>query len=496
MFIAVALTWFAASRVQSPSEATASAAAPEPAVVTHPVQRRALAATVALRGTVVAPDTIEVMPVASARGRMIVTRISVTRGDVVHEGALLAEISGRPLLLAQGSLPAWRDLRSLMEGQDVAQLNAALVRLGFLDPADAGDSFSGATSDAITAWYQKAGYTPPQTVEDLEGVIARADDAVLALADSLRSTRRALQEAQRGPSELDLATTQISLDNAKRDVSDLAEQLATLKAGPTEEVAAERALDAAHRAQEEAIMLTKRKHSDAEAALHLAELALEELLRPAATGDIVDEISSLKRSLVAAESEAMNVRKTEGVMLPAAEIIFVPQAAMTVLEVDVEIGDELEGSIATLSPGHLVVEVFVPSTQQHDLSAGSFGVAMLEDGLGTTIEVVVAEGSGDIVEDPATGTPSRRLFLVPVDPIVAEALSLSVITQFETTRVEDELVVPVSSIYSDANGATFVLNATGGDLVPVAVEILLVADGWVAVKSEALDEQSTVVVSQ
>ena len=52
------------------------------------MQRRALAATVVLRGTVVAPDTIEVMPVASARGRPSLPR----SGRFVFEGSAVVGV--------------------------------------------------------------------------------------------------------------------------------------------------------------------------------------------------------------------------------------------------------------------------------------------------------------------------------------------------------------------------------------------------------------------
>jgi hypothetical protein len=60
-------------------------------------------------------------------------------GQVIRQGEVLYWVDGKPVLLLQGAVPAYRGLSWGLEGADVRQLNAALVALGYatkdqLDP--------------------------------------------------------------------------------------------------------------------------------------------------------------------------------------------------------------------------------------------------------------------------------------------------------------------------------------------------------------------------
>jgi hypothetical protein len=52
-------------------------------------------------------------------------------GQVVSQGQVLYQISGSPVVLLSGSIPAYRTLSSGLTGEDVAELNADLVALGY-----------------------------------------------------------------------------------------------------------------------------------------------------------------------------------------------------------------------------------------------------------------------------------------------------------------------------------------------------------------------------
>lgn len=81
-------------------------------------------------------------------------------GRIVRRGQPLYAIDGEPTLLLYGSTPAWRAFRAGMSpGTDVAELNANLQALGYGAPS--GDSFTAATSAAISALQQAHGL--PQT---------------------------------------------------------------------------------------------------------------------------------------------------------------------------------------------------------------------------------------------------------------------------------------------------------------------------------------------
>jgi hypothetical protein len=73
-------------------------------------------------------------------------------GRVVAPGQVLYRVSGNPVLLLRGTVPAYRALEKGLTGDDVQQLNAALVALGYaasdeLDPTS--DTFSSATRTAV-----------------------------------------------------------------------------------------------------------------------------------------------------------------------------------------------------------------------------------------------------------------------------------------------------------------------------------------------------------
>jgi hypothetical protein len=78
-------------------------------------------------------------------------------GHVVHQGEVLYELDGAPVVLLRGSTPAYRSLArgaeaSSVRGRDVRQLNADLVALGYadhlgLDPTS--DRFLWATKAAV-----------------------------------------------------------------------------------------------------------------------------------------------------------------------------------------------------------------------------------------------------------------------------------------------------------------------------------------------------------
>ncbi len=75
-------------------------------------------------------------------------------GRVVRQGEVLYRVSGSPVVLLYGKVPAYRDLSEGLTGPDVAELNAGLVRLGYATSAAVGpgpdrDYFSGETAYAL-----------------------------------------------------------------------------------------------------------------------------------------------------------------------------------------------------------------------------------------------------------------------------------------------------------------------------------------------------------
>ena len=75
-------------------------------------------------------------------------------GQVVRQGQVLYQVSGSPVVLLYGQVPAWRDLSEGTTGPDVAELNTDLVQLGYatgtlLGPRSGWDYFSAETAYAL-----------------------------------------------------------------------------------------------------------------------------------------------------------------------------------------------------------------------------------------------------------------------------------------------------------------------------------------------------------
>lgn len=71
--------------------------------------------------------------------------------DVIEFGRAIAEVDGQPIVLLHGARPAWRPLTAGDKGEDVRQLQAALVEMGFADPVKvpADGTWTPATTAAV-----------------------------------------------------------------------------------------------------------------------------------------------------------------------------------------------------------------------------------------------------------------------------------------------------------------------------------------------------------
>jgi HlyD family secretion protein len=187
--------------VKSPAQVAAEAAAPAPSVLSAVVERRVLRDTVVLRGTVASERSVEATPSASREGgELVVTGVRVRQGQAVSAGQALVEVSGRPLIALPGPTPAYRDLLPGARGKDVAQLQAALRRVGH-DPDDQDAVFGPGTKRALAALYADLGYEAATTGEEDARAVEAARRAVrqaeLALAQA-----RAGQPASGGTPEV------------------------------------------------------------------------------------------------------------------------------------------------------------------------------------------------------------------------------------------------------------------------------------------------------
>ena len=178
--VAVALAALAALLIGIATNAGSSRGASNPPKTSGvtTVQRRDLVATDTESGTLSYADP-----------QTIFNRLTGTItwlpsiGRVVKPGGTLYKVSGQPVILMDGAVPAYRDLSDgVTDGPDVKELKQNLVALGF-DPSHQitiNDTFDAATTTAVEAW--QASLAETQT-----GVVSLGD--VVFLPGSQRITQ-------------------------------------------------------------------------------------------------------------------------------------------------------------------------------------------------------------------------------------------------------------------------------------------------------------------
>jgi peptidoglycan hydrolase-like protein with peptidoglycan-binding domain len=272
--VAGSVAWGVGARVQSPEQAAARAAEPEASWITVPVERRVLSSTVVVRGDVLPEVSVVAGVPSSVEGAGVVTGLGPAVGEPVVEGSRLLLVSGRPVFVLEGVVPVYRSLGPGMSGEDVAQLQAALVRLGFSPDSDG--TFRTATMSAVQAWYSASGVEPiwskvsardvqvaRQALDVAEAALVEAQAALTGVAGSeseLEAARLARDDAQRALDEANasklegVATGQVAVNNAQRALDEAnASKLEAVAAGQVAVNNAQRALDEANASKLEAV---------------------------------------------------------------------------------------------------------------------------------------------------------------------------------------------------------------------------------------------------
>lgn len=104
------------------------------------------------------------VPVGVNRAVGVVTGVAVAPGDEVSAGSVLYTVGLRPVVIAQGEVPAFRAIGSGTVGADVAQLQLMLSQLGFFDGEVDGEAWW-STGEAIADWQESLGLQRTGTVE-------------------------------------------------------------------------------------------------------------------------------------------------------------------------------------------------------------------------------------------------------------------------------------------------------------------------------------------
>ncbi len=193
----------AGSRITSPAEVASRTAAPDPSLILVPVEERVLSTEVVTRGTgrFGSPQKLSVPASALKPSAGLVAELPVAGAEII-EGGVVVTGSGRPLILLVGARPMSRDLGPGLSGDDVQQLEEALMRLGF-DTGPVDGVYDDMTGAGVEGWYLANGYSPfTATNDQLAAIRAREADLavaafdVTAATDAVTSAEAALTTAQ------------------------------------------------------------------------------------------------------------------------------------------------------------------------------------------------------------------------------------------------------------------------------------------------------------
>jgi peptidoglycan hydrolase-like protein with peptidoglycan-binding domain len=428
-------------------------------------------------------------------------------GKELKEGDLIFTTSGRPVFLLTGAQPSFRDLGPGIDGEDVRQLEDALVRLGF-DPGPVDGVYDAATGNAVANWYKSAGFTPfTASAEQLAAVrtletdgnnsqidVISARDAVVTEESALDAARAAHSRAI-GISDSALITVQAETavatannNAAATTVNARQANLNTLKAtGATDqEIAAAEVELAIAQANVEVVRATgDRDVANANAAVVTSRADVASALvdvrraeRALANANATLVVRERQAGLIA--SDLANAKLQAGIQVPADEIIFVGSPPVRVSEVVVRTD---QGSSPLLTVTNAVVAVDGSlKLEEAFLAAPGMKVLIDEPDLGIKATGVVSR----VADTPGTnGVDGFHVYfeiLVDGAPASLVGASVRLTVPVESTG-GSVLAVPVNAVTLAADGSSRVQRNTNGKLEYVTVEPGLSADGFVAVRA-------------
>ncbi len=120
------------------------------------------------------------IPVGSNQAAGTVTTVNVKPGDEVTQGSVLYTVNLRPVVIAQGAIPAFRSMANGVSGTDVLQLQAMLAALGHFSGAQDG-RFGYGTTVAVRAWQKSLGVQADGVVQQGDVVFVPALPTRVAL---------------------------------------------------------------------------------------------------------------------------------------------------------------------------------------------------------------------------------------------------------------------------------------------------------------------------
>lgn len=437
-------TWIAGSTIKSPAEVAARTAPPSPSPILVPVEERVLRSDVVTRGTARfgLPHPISLVPSLLKPGPGVFTTLPAPNSQL-DEGEVMLTVSGRPVFVLQGEVPAYRDLVPGISGADVHQLESGLERLGF-DPGPVDGVYDEQTGAAVADWYVSAGFEPfGPTVGQLANIRALEQELAVAVNNKLAADAAA-------------AAAPLAVEAARARADHASRLAASDRANVADPAVAQAAIEAAQLAGDVEIQAAIDAQNAAE---REARLANETAVRLAADLDIT--------------------RRQTGVQVPVDEIVFFATVPVRVKQINAAVGDPVSGPVLTVTNNQLVIDA---SLRLDEAPLVKPGMAVTIDERNLGIEATGVAGM--VADTPGTfGVDGFHVYLeVLVDetPLSLEGVSLRLTIPIESTG-GGVIAVPLSALSLAADGTSRVQVENRGALEFVRVEPGLAAAGFVEV---------------
>lgn len=132
-------------------------------VVLEPTEYRVESGSVGRSLSFTSVASWDLQSVGVVGGPGVVTSVEISAGDQVDAGDVVFTRDLRPVVIAEGTVPMFRDLGVRDEGADVAQLQTMLVSLDYYAGAVDG-VYGDSTRDAVRNWQESLGLEPTGSV--------------------------------------------------------------------------------------------------------------------------------------------------------------------------------------------------------------------------------------------------------------------------------------------------------------------------------------------
>lgn len=394
-----------------------SADAPEPGLVTTPVEFGPLSNDVTLRADVGYADAVEVKLDTSAfSGAAVVTGQVPEVGATLSPLSIALEVVGRPVIVLPGELPSYRTLRFGVSGPDVLQLKQALTSVGIGVGDVNSNVFDQATADAVGQLYAQAGYPVPAAEEGAGDGVRAAEEAVRAAQSGVSEAQKAVNEAAAGPS---------AVDSWQADVKVAAAQ--------------------------QALATAQAEGGDVQQAqwdLQTAQLERDQLHKAKDTSSQRSALDSARAQVTSANEALEEARQKVLPFLPASEVLYLTELPRRVDAVEVERGTVLSGAAMTVSGATVRLTGAAAEADAALLTVGAEASFELPDG--TPHRAVISELKA------GKESSSRWEVLLEPDPLTPEQL-----TQLQGNNVRVKIAV----------------GATDGDVLSVPLAALTAGPG-------------------